>query len=86
MATSTLEKATDEPRELARYTADVGERRIVLQRVDGTLQLRDEPADGDSRSYVIDAELEDDWPLQDLVDDYLQLAKRKGYVPMHGWY
>jgi len=86
MPTDTLQKPTGQPHELARYTADVGERRIIAQRVNGKLQLRDEPAEGNSRSYVIDAELEDDWPLQDLVDDYLQLAKRKGYIPMHGWY
>lgn len=86
MATPTLQKPTGQPRELARYTADVGQRRIVAQRVHGTVQLRDEPAEATGRRYLIEPALDSMAELEAIVADYVQLAARKGYVPMHGWY
>lgn len=85
MATHTLEKATGEPRELARYTTDVGERRILAQRVANIVQLRDEPATGNGRSYVIERRLDSMAELEAIVDDYVAKADRLGWIPMHGW-
>lgn len=85
MATHTAEPTATPPRELARYTTDVGERRIVGQRVDGIVQLRDEPA-GAGRSYLIEPQLKSMAELQAIVEDYLAKAEQLGYVPMHGWW
>ena len=86
MATHTAEPTATPPRELARYTADIGERRIVGERVDGIVQLRDEPATGVGRSYLIEPQLKSMAELQAIVDDYLAKARQLGYVPMHGWW
>ncbi len=87
MATHTAQTTTPpgEPRELARYHADIGERRVVGQRIDGTVQLRDEPAAATGRSYLIEPALDSMSELEAIVTDYVQLANRKGFVPMHGW-
>ncbi len=82
MATTPQPTATGTPRELARYHADVGERRIVGHRVDGTVQLRDEPAEGAGRRYVIEPDLTSLAELEAIVADYVAMAKRKGYIPM----
>ena len=86
MATPTTKPTTGIPRKLGRYTADTGDRRIIGQRIDGTVQLRDEPATGSGRSYLIEPELTSMGELQAIVEDYLVKAKRLGYVPMHGWW
>ncbi len=81
----TTNATTGEPRELARYHADIGVRRVVGQRVEGTVQLRDEPVGGAGRSYLIEQALESMSELEAIVTDYVQFANRKGFVPMRGW-
>ena len=56
MATTT-EQPIGRPQRLATYTADVGERTLVGQRVDGAVRISDVPADGRGRSYLVEPEL-----------------------------
>ena len=89
MTTTTTRPATGQtgqPVELARYQADVGERLLIGQRVDGRVRLVDVPVDGTGRRYLIDAWLESKAALDALVFDYLAKARQLGYVPMHGWF
>jgi hypothetical protein len=57
MATDTAAQTTGRPQRLATYTADVGERTLVGQRVDGAVRISDVPADGRGRSYLVEPEL-----------------------------
>jgi hypothetical protein len=77
---------TGEPRELARYQADVGERVLIGQRVDGRVRVTDEPAAGTGRRFLIEPWVESNAALEALLADYLEKARRLGYVPMHGWF
>ena len=86
MATDTAEQTTGRPRRLASYTADVGERTLVGQRVDGAVRVSDVPADGRGRSYLVEPEIASMAELEALVADYQAKAKKLGYVPMHGWF
>jgi hypothetical protein len=89
MTTTTAQpttKHTGEPVELARYQADVGERILIGERVDGRVRVTDEPATGTARSFLIEPWIESKAALDALVNDYLEKAQRLGYVPMHGWF
>jgi hypothetical protein len=66
--------------------ADVGERILVGQRVDGRVRVTDEPAAGKGRRYLSEAYLESNDALDALIADYVEKARRLGYVPMHGWF
>ena len=57
MATNTAEQTTGRPQRLTSYTADVGERILVGQRVEGAVRVSDVPADGRGRSYLVEPEL-----------------------------
>ena len=71
---------------MATYTADVGERQIVGQRVDGEVRLYDEPARDGGRRWVIERGVESKAELEAIVADYPQKAQKLGYVPMMGWF
>jgi hypothetical protein len=86
MATETTTARTGRPTRLARYTADVGERALVGQRVDGVVRISDVPANGTGRSYLVEPEVASMGELEALVDDYTAKAAKLGYVPMHGWF
>jgi hypothetical protein len=86
MATNTAEQTTGRPQRLATYTADVGERTLVGQRVDGAVRVSDVPADGHGRSYLVEPEVGSIAELEALVADYKAKAEKLGYVPMHGWF
>ncbi len=85
MATETAE-TTRRPQRLVSYTADVGERTLVGQRVDGVVRISDVPADGRGRTYLVEAEVGSMAELEALVADYTAKAKKLGWVPMHGWF
>ena len=85
MATDPAEQTTGRPQRLATYTADVGERTLVGQRVDGAVRISDVPADGRGRSYLVEPEIGSMAELEALVADYKAKARKLGYVPMHGW-
>jgi hypothetical protein len=72
---------------LATYHCDTGPRQIVGQRVDGAVQLRDEPADRPGRSFVIESGLHSKTEMDAIVADYRKCAQRLGYTPMLslGW-
>lgn len=83
--TSTGQHPTGQRVELATYTTDTDEPRVLIgQRVDGIVRVTDEPAHGDGRAYLVESELESKAALDALVDDYLVKAKRTGYPPMRG--
>lgn len=85
--TATAERRTGQRVQLATYSTDTGERRVLVgQRVDGIVRVTDEPAHGDGRRYLVEPQLESKAALDALVDDYLAKAKRVGYPPMHGWF
>ena len=86
MATDPAEQTTGRPQRLATYTADVGERILVGQRVDGAVRVSHVPADGRGRSYLVEPEVGSMAELEALVADYQAKAARLGYVPMHGWF
>ena len=84
--TASTRTATGEPKVLARYSCDVGERIVVGQRVEGRVQLRDEAASGEGRRFLIEPHVASMAEIEAIVEDYLRMAKRLAYVPMHGWY
>jgi hypothetical protein len=86
MATDTAEQTTGRPQRLATYTADVGERILVGQRVDDVVRVSDVPADGRGRSYLVEPEVGSMPELAALVADYQAKAARLGHVPMLGWF
>ena len=86
MATMDTKRENGTAIELASYHCDVGQRRIVGQRVDGAVRLADIPVVGGGRAYLIEPKLESNAALEALVSDYLATAKRLGYVPMQGWF
>ena len=86
MTTDTAEQTTGRPQRLTSYTADIGERILVAQRVDGVVRISDVPADGQGRSYLVEPEVGSMTEIEALVNDYKAKAKKLGYVPMHGWF
>jgi hypothetical protein len=86
MATNTAEQPTGRPQRLATYTADVGERVIVGQRVDGAVRISDVPKTGTGRRYLIEPDMDSMAEIEALVADYKAKAEKLGYVPMHGWF
>jgi len=84
---SATTEATGGNVDVAAYTADIGPRRIVGQRVEGHVQLRDEPATATGRTFVIEPAVESYAALEAIIADYLRSAKKLGYVPMFslGW-
>lgn len=72
--------------ELAHYTTDTGQRRLIGQRIGGIVHVFDEPAAGDHPTFTVETHLDTNSELQALVADYLAKAKRLGYAPMHGWF
>ena len=66
------DEAAGRPVTLARYACDVGERVLVGQRVDGVVQLRDEPGDRDGRAFLVEPRLESMAELEAIVADYVQ--------------
>ncbi len=86
MATDTAEQTTGRPQRLETYTADVGERILVGQRVDDVVRVSDVPADGRGRSYLVEPEVGSMPELAALVADYQAKAARLGHVPMLGWF
>lgn len=74
--------ATNPPVELARYTANCGERVIRGQRILGVVRVSDVPATGHGRAYLIERELTSKAELDALVADYLDQAERWNAVPV----
>jgi hypothetical protein len=63
------------------------DRAIIAQRVDGVVELRDEPAEGDGNTYLIEPELIVMAGLKALVADYTATAARIDDIPMkRTWY
>ena len=75
---------TNERVELARYTVSAGERVIHGQRVLGVVRLRDDPASGEGRHFVIERELTTMAELEAIVADYLQQAATWDTIPAVG--
>ncbi len=73
---------TGKPRTTAGYSCEAGERKLVAQRVDGTVQLRDEPAGGDGRKHLVEPEILSMAELEAIAYDYVRLAERIDVVPM----
>lgn len=78
MATTETDTTTGQPRSVGSYANRI----IVAQRVDGSVQLRDEPASGQGRSYLIEPNLDLMSELKALVADYQATAQRVEDVPM----
>lgn len=77
---------TGQPQTTARYSCAEGERKLVAQRVEGTVQLRDEPAAG-GRKHLVEPEIGSMAELEALVADYVKTAERIDAVPMaECWY
>jgi len=76
MTATATQTATRQPRELARYDSDVGDRLIVGQRVDGIVQITDRPATGSGRSYLVEPHVTCMDELRALVDDYITKARK----------
>ncbi|MGZ4251003.1 MAG: hypothetical protein ACXVUE_22190 [Solirubrobacteraceae bacterium] len=72
---------------LANYQSDTGPRQIVGQRLDGAVQLRDEPTDTPGRAFTIEDDLHSKGEMDAIVADYLKRAQQLGYPPMLslGW-
>lgn len=75
---STDDHNTGEPTQVGAYA----DRVIIAQRVNGTLQLRDEPADGEGSGYLIESAITVMAELEALVADYTATAERIEDVPM----
>ena len=87
MTATETQLATDRIVELATYDANTGPRRIVGQRIDGTVQLRDQPTNPPGRVFAIEGGLHAKSELDATVADYLYRARQLGYPPMFslGW-
>ncbi len=70
--------ATGQPNQIADYA----DRRLVAQRVDGIVQLRDEPAGAGGRRYLIEPDVGSMSELRALADDYVATAERIDDIPM----
>jgi hypothetical protein len=70
--------------EVGRYEITEGERVICGQRTNGRVTLKDTPAEGEGRTYVIERDLQDDGysALKALVADYIEQALELDRVPM----
>ncbi len=77
MATTTA-KRTGDPTKVGAYA----DRDLIAHRVQGSVELRDEPASGKGRRYIIESELTTMAELRAIVDDYLDTADRAGEIPM----
>ncbi len=83
-STTTDEQTTGEPRVLATYQCDEGQRQLIGQRVDGVVRITDRRPGG--RAYLVEEGLTKMSELEGLVADYLEKAERLGYAPMQGWF
>jgi hypothetical protein len=72
---------------LASYQSDAGPRQIVGQRLDGAVQLRDEPTDTPDGALTIEDDLHSKAEMDAIVADYLKRAHQLGCPPMLslGW-
>ncbi len=70
--------AIRQPNQIATYA----DRRLVAQRVEGIVQLRDEPAGAGGRRYLIEPDVGSMSELQALADDYVATAERIDDIPM----
>lgn len=93
-ATTVQKPATSVPVFLREYTtAEHQPRWLMGQRVEGVPRVIDVPAPGhDGTSYVVEPDIREpdgrasSDVLDPLLDDYVALAERLGYPPMHGWF
>ena len=81
---TTTQQSTGEPKVLATYQCDEGERQLIGQRVDGIVRVTDQRPGG--RAYLVEQGLTSMAELEGLIADYLAKAKRIGYAPMQGWF
>jgi len=77
MATTTA-KRTGDPTKVGTYA----DRELIGHRVNGTVELRDEPASGKGRRYIIEAQLTSLAELKAIVADYTATADRIEGIPM----
>lgn len=87
MTATSTKPATGHVVELASYQSDTEARRIVAQRIDGAVQLRDEPSRVPGDVFVIEDGLHARVEMDAIVADYLKRAQHLGYMPMFslGW-
>jgi hypothetical protein len=71
-----------QPEVLARYQCDEGTRKLVGQRIGGTVALSDVPAGGDGKVYLVERHLASMKELEAVIADYRQLAAALGRPPM----
>ncbi len=79
---ATTAKRTGEPTKVGAYA----DRELIAHRVKGTVELRDEPACGKGRRYIIEAELTSMAELRAIVADYTATAARIEGIPMQSWF
>lgn len=86
MALDATEMAMDSrPCELARYTTDTGEERMLVgQLVDGAVRITDRPCHADGRRYFVEEGIDSKLELAMLVADYRRQADQHGCCPMSG--
>lgn len=78
---------TGKPKTTAEYSCETARRKLVAQRVDGTVQLRDEPAGDGGRKHLVEPEILSMAELDGVVADYVKTAERIDAVPMaECWY
>ena len=82
---TTTQSTAGEPKVLASYRCEEGERRLVAQRVNGTVALSDVAAGEEGRVHLVEREHHSLAELEAIVADYLELARRIGRCPMEGW-
>ena len=71
---TTTHTSPGQPQILASYRCDEGLRRLVGQRINGTVALSDIPAGDQGQVYLIERQLHSQAELDGLVADYLSLA------------
>lgn len=77
-------RRTGQPRQLARYETDTGQRVLIAKRCSGKVALFDLPVKSHQPRFIVEPHLQSMAELDALISDYLSVAERLGYCPMHG--
>ena len=82
MSATAPKPAAGEPQVLATYECDEGTRKLVGQRINGTVALSDVPAGGTGKVYLVERHVPCMGELDGLLGDYLALAAQLQRPPL----
>lgn len=84
MSPTTSKQTTGRVTVVATYECDEGTRRLVGQRINGTVALSDVPAGDDGKVYLVERHVACMVELDGIAADYVALAAQLGRPPLRG--